>query len=512
MASSSPGNETRKVRASLMSKVCGDDDMFALGSSMAQVVQMASSDDQGTHELAYYVLSDPALTQRILRLSNTAQYRTASGASVTTISRAISLLGFDNVKTTALAMLLVDALSNSAHEQSVRVELQLSLCASLVGREMARHSPYQGAEEGAIGALFKNLGPLLVASHEHERYREINALAASGEHTLGQASQMILGCTYASLSEAVMAEWKIPDVIVRSLSSLAPGTLKAAATRAEWMRQVASFSVDVARLLTRSSDPKASHEARALLTRYGVALNLDADKIAALFDAVQEEMDNLLQSMNMQAPAREKALAEPEAEGLPNVLLLATMGSSEVGLEGCHPSGKPLNAPALLLAGVQDVTQMRASGQSKVHELILTVLETLYRSMGFRFATVCLRDVKAGQYRARLAFGDEHAHKQAGFVFPMASTRDLFHLAMENDADLMISDTTTPKIRDLLPAWHRQLLPDAKSFIVLPLVVGKVQLGLFYADRTSTAPEGVAPDETSLIKALKGQILVALTP
>ncbi|MDB5920103.1 MAG: signal transduction protein, partial [Massilia sp.] len=116
--------ENRRVRAALMNKVCGDEDMFALGTSVARVVQMASSDDQGTHDLAYYVLSDVALTQRILRLSNTATYRTASGTSVTTISRAISLLGFDNVKTTALAMLLVDALSNSAHAQSVRVELE----------------------------------------------------------------------------------------------------------------------------------------------------------------------------------------------------------------------------------------------------------------------------------------------------------------------------------------------------------------------------------------------------
>ena len=83
---------------------------------------------------------------------------------------------------------------------------------------------------------------------------------------------------------------------------------------------------------------------------------------------------------------------------------------------------------------------------------------------------------------------------------------------MENDADLMIADATSTKIRDLLPAWHRALLPDAASFIVLPLVVGKVQLGLFYADRTLPAPEGVAPDETALIKALKGQVLVALAP
>jgi HD-like signal output (HDOD) protein len=512
MASGSPPTpavEPRKVRAALMNKVCGDEDMFALGTSVAQVVQMASSDDQGTHDLAYYVLSDVALTQRILRLSNTAQYRTASGTNVTTISRAISLLGFDNVKTTALAMLLVDALSNSAHEQSVRVELQAALCASLVGREMARHSFYQGAEEASIGALFKNLGPLLVASHEHDRYREINALTVGGAHTLAQASQMILGCTYDTLSEAVMGEWKIPDVIVRSLAPLPAGTLKVAANRGEWMRQVASFGMDVSRLLARSNDPKNSNEARALQTRYGAALNLDASQMAELFETVQNEMTSLLQSMNMEAPPK---LEEPETGGLPNVLLLATMGSDEAAEAGHHPSGKPLNARDLLLAGVQDVTQMRASGKSKVNELVLAVLETLYRSMGFRFATVCLKDMRSGQYRARLAFGDGHADKLAGFAFPVESGRDLFHLAMENDADLMIADAATPKIRDLLPAWHRQLLPDAKSFIVLPLVVGKVQLGLFYADRVHVAPEGVPPDETSLIKALKGQVLVALAP
>ena len=82
---------------------------------------------------------------------------------------------------------------------------------------------------------------------------------------------------------------------------------------------------------------------------------------------------------------------------------------------------------------------------------------------------------------------------------------------MENDADLMIADASSAKIAELLPAWHRALLPDARSFIVLPLVVNKVQLGLFYADRADPAPEGVPPDEASLIKALKGQVLVALT-
>src|SRR5437868_2448255 len=104
-----------------------------------------------------------------------------------------------------------------------------------------------------------------------------------GKHTQGQASQMILGCSYDTLSEAVLAEWKIPEVIVRSLAALPSGVQKVAASRGEWMRQVASFAMEVSRLLARSANPAATHEARALLTRFGSALNLDADQMEDLF-------------------------------------------------------------------------------------------------------------------------------------------------------------------------------------------------------------------------------------
>lgn len=503
-----PAGGARDVRGKLLAKVSGDDEMFALGSSVARVVQMATSDDQGTHDLAYYVLSDVALTQRILRLSNTVTYRTASGLPVTTVSRAISLLGFDTVKTAALAMMLVDALGPSAHANSVRVELEASLCASLVGRELAKKSHYQGAEEAAIAALFKNLGPLLVASHAHDSYREINKLAATGKHTLGQAAQMVLGCSYDALSEAVLGEWQIPDVIVRALATPPSGVLKASTNRGDWMRQVAAFSLDVARLVGRAAEPAETPEAQALVARYGQALGIGRGELEGLFATVRGEMDSLLESMNMSRAAKADDTAQ-DAPGLPSVLQQATLNDGGEQ-EGRHASGKPKNAREQLLAGLQDVTQMRAAGRAKVNDVIFAVLETLYLSMGFRFATVVLKDLRQGQYRARVSFGEEHVARQAGFAFPLESRRELFHLAMENDADLMIADAATPKIRELLPSWHRALLPDAKSFIVLPLVVNKVQVGLFYGDRTQIAPEGVPPDETALIKALKSQVLAAL--
>jgi len=517
--------EERPVRAYLLKKLCSDDEgLFALGVSMARVVQMADSDDQGTQSLAYHVLSDVALTQKILRLANTPQFRQASGAPVTTISHAISLLGFDNVKTTALAMMLVDTMSNSKHARSVRVELEAALCASLVGRELARYSPYQKAEEASIGALFKNLGPLMIASREHERFREINALIESGEHSHGQASQMILGSTYDTLTATVLREWKIPEVIIRSLQPIFGSVLRPPADRAEWVRQVVTFSIEAARALTRMGGVK-SDDVRALYERFGGSLGLEREQITAVLTRARSGMDALLNSMQLDGGVGGKygepgdpyaesekppAAAEAEAGGsLPSVLALASLDSGSK--DGAYPSGKPYDARERLLAGVQELTEMRVEGKARVNELVQAVLETVYRSMGFRFATVCLKDPKSGQFRARIALGDKLAARQEGFVFPLQG-KDLFHLALDNDADLMIADASTAKIQDLLPQWHKDLLPDARSFIVLPLVVQGVQLGLFYADRSQPAPEGVPPDETSLIRALKAQVLAALSP
>jgi len=527
-----PSSDDASVaRDRLLEKIADDSDLPALGGSIARVVQLASSNDEAVRNLARFVLSDVALTQKILRLANSASYR-ASSMPVTTISRAIFLLGFDTVKTSALAILLADGMSGK-RGQSVRAELQHALSASIVGRELARRSHFKDAEEAAVAALFKNMGRLLVAAHDHFLYREIATLIEGGTQTPAQASMKVLGCSFEMLAESVLQEWQIPETIIQALKPLPQGVLKPARTRQEWMQQVAAFSTAAATLIPHMSDPGQDAASRALLTRFGGALSLDQDKLTQLFDTVGRESRALNDHADLLPPATRVAakaetvgtdalqgpdepedgdttLAENAEHGLPAELLLAVAGN-KLQSDERHASGKPVNAGNLLMAGVQDVTEMMASGRCQVNDLIMLALETLYRSMGFRFATVCLKDLKSNQFRARISLGENDSARQAGFVFSAVSARDLFHLAMENDADLMISDATSPKIRELIPSWHRALLPDARSFIVLPLVVHKKPFGLFYADRAQMAPEGVPSDETALIKTLKGQVVAALS-
>ena len=528
--SSQISDEAIAARNRLLASIGEGTDLPALGTSVSRVVQMASSSDEAVRNLASFVLADAGLTQKILRVANTVVYRTYSGAPITTVSKAIFLLGFETVKTNALAMLLVDGMSGN-RAQSVRAELAQSLAASVIGREMAKRSQFKDAEEAAVAALFKNMGRLLVAAHDHTLYSEVAALIESGARTPSQASAQVLGCSFEMLAETVLQEWQIPDTIIKAMGSLPSGALRPAKSRQEWMQQVAAFSTAAAALLPKMGEAGQEAARRALLGRYGAALNLDADGLGELFESVAQEIRVLTTQAGLggasgtdleHAEHVEQEGQESEADdgvedeesaaelGVPSELLMSLIDDRPERASGKHPSGKPLDAREQLMAGVHDVTEMMASGRSKVNDLIMLVLETIYRGMGFRFAAICIKDAKAGAYRARVALGEQAAAKQEGFRLPIDHARDVFHLALENDADLMIADASAAKIRDLIPAWHRALLPDTKSFIVLPLVVQKKPFGFFYADRALPAPEGVPQDEVALIRTLKGQVLAAL--
>ncbi|MBI1772636.1 MAG: HDOD domain-containing protein [Burkholderiales bacterium] len=499
------------ARDLLLKQINEESNLPTLGVSITKVVEITSSSEDPVAKLAHFVLADVALTQKILRLSNTIHYRTSSGAPVTTISRAIFLLGFNSIKTSAMAMLLVDCFKDKSHANSVRRELVQALCASIVGREMAQRGRFQDGEEAAVAALFKNVGKILVASYDHPLYTRIQAMLQTGQTTPQEASSMLLGCSYERFGEMALQEWKIPDTIIQSLLPLPGGELKKVNTRAEWLRQVASFSDALASTIMSSGGTNLSEKAKPLLLKYGKALDFDQAILDEMLVKVETETRQLAKSMDI--AMGDIHIGEADANttnGVPNDLLLKNYEAGEIQSDERHPSGKPKQARDLLLAGVQDVTQMLASDSFKLNDLILLVLETLYSSMGFRFATVCLRDLQTVRYVARLAIGEHYLERQRGFAFSGKPDQNLFHLAMTNNVDLMISDASVPKIQNLLPDWHKQLLPDARSFIILPLVIQKKPLGLFYADRAVNADEGVPPDETALIKTLKSQLLAAM--
>lgn len=509
----SPNSSANTTREQLLEKVRGDKSLPTLGVAINKVVQITSSGEDSVSELAHFILSDVALTQKILRLSNTIAYRTLGGVSVTTISRAIFLLGFDTIKASAMASLLVDGFNDKRQAQSVRKELIQALCASVTAREIAKRSHHPKGEEAAVAALFKNIGRILVASFDHILYEKIQNSTLLDPQNASEICSRLLGTSFERFGESVLQDWKIPDSIIHALQPI-HGDQKKTSQGTEWVKQVANFSEALALVLVQNDGDKPSVGERCLplVKRYGNALELDAEQLELILKSVDKEARQL--AITLEVPLATLRDLPPVSSVIDNdfcnEFMLPAFDAQQLQSVSRHPSGKPSNARDLLLAGVQDATQMLASKQLKLNDLVLLVLETLYGAMGFRFATACLRDLQLAKFTARISVGEKYMERQKEFQFPASGETSIFQLAMNNNVDLMIADALNPKIQAILPAWHKRLLPDTRSFIVLPLVIENKALGLFYADRALPADEGVPPDETALIKTLKGQLISAM--
>lgn len=508
------------IEEGLLSSVRNDPDLPALGASISRIVQLSSSDDESVRKLAYFVLSDVSLTQKILRLSNSVSFRTVSNKAITSISKAIFLLGFNTVKACALAILLVDGMSGKK-ARNVRYELICALAASMVGRELARYSYFEDAEEVTVAALFKNVGRLLLAAYYPDQYQKMMSLIKQGTHTTAQASKEVLHFNLDDFAENILNEWEIPASIIKTLRTQSMSDLKPPRNKTEWMQQAVELSDKAVPLVLSSAESWNKDIENTLLSRFGKALSLDKIKLNKLIIDASKETNALEINAELISPNQKREInmssAKFELQNQQEEDLLKELAfefdekdAEEHCKIQCYPSGKPFNAPELLLTGVQDVTEVMASGKYKLSDLITLVLETFYNSLGFRFITLCLRDLEKSQYRARSSLGSNYLSKQKAFAFTISTSTDLFHLAMKKNVDLIISDASVTKVRNLLPKWHVDLLPDARSFIVLPLVVNEKRIGLFYADRQQEAPEGVSSEEMRLIKTLKAQVLTAL--
>ena len=86
-----------------------DQELPIFGRTAEQIRALTDSDKAAVSQLADAILCDPGMTAKLLRIANSVIFNT-SGPQITTVSRAVVMLGFDMVRQVALSVAFVDAL------------------------------------------------------------------------------------------------------------------------------------------------------------------------------------------------------------------------------------------------------------------------------------------------------------------------------------------------------------------------------------------------------------------
>jgi HD-like signal output (HDOD) protein len=495
-------------------------DFPALSSTMAAVNRSATSETERVTQLSNSILKDFALTNKMLKLVNSASY-SQYGGSISTVSRAVVIMGFDNVRNIAVTLMLFEHLQNKAQAASLRDEILATYFSGLLARELAHKAGIRHVEEAFICSMFHKLGRLLTAFYFHEEYLEIQKRCQSADVDEEQTAAQVLGISFEELGIGVTQAWHFPERLSGTLRRVTDERTPKPQTEEQRLRILSELTSATTDCM-RETDPGLRRKRlAALAAQFGEALGVsvetltDATKSAAQTLSVDTGMLNfkpaqsgLYGVLRLWGRPPGSPGASPQAtDALDDMIAETTLVQPAPASSG-GPAAS-LDSQAILTAGIQEITNTLV-GSYQLNDLLRIILETMYRGMGFTRVLLCVRDPAQNCLRGRFGFGpDIDQVIKRGFNVSLAPTRDAFYACISQGADIFIEDVNGDKIRDHIPQWYRKLVP-ARSLVLFPVMILKKPVALFYADCDAGHQIQLGPAELNLLKTLRNQAVLAI--
>lgn len=501
-------------------------DFPALSDSVGRIQRVANSENESIASLSGEILKDVALTNKLLRLVNTAHYSQAGGGSISTVSRAVALIGFAGIRNMALSLVLLEHMHDKAHANLLKEEFLRSLMAGSLASEL--RATARDGEEAFIGAMFQNLGRLLTEFYFPEEARAVRNLrspdgSGRGIETEAAASFRILGLSFEDLGLGVAKAWGLPEGLQRCMRrppaevpSQVPGK---AADQLRWAAFVANEVTDV---ILQAEPAQTSQAIARVADRYARVLGVSSRDMQAAAVLAQQRVAELAGAMGLQvqpgSPMR-RLLAPPgngtgaaaPADSLTAHELHATRPADEPAGADATREAPAADAAAMLAAGIQDITNTMVE-DFKLNEVLRMILETMLRALGFQRIVFCLRDPRTETLTGRFGLGQGVEGVTPHFrvaLRPSAGTPpDLFTAVCLKGADTLISDATVGTIAGRLPAWYTRSV-NAPAFLLLPLLMKGAPFALIYADKSVPGGIELGEKELSLLRTLRNQAVMA---
>jgi hypothetical protein len=329
--------------------------------------------------------------------------------------------------------------------------------------------------------------------------------------------------TFDALGRAVANEWHLPTEIIDSMRPLPPGPQPAVRDPRDRLTQLIALSNELTEALVGASSEVREGTLDALKKRFGRSLPLnDAVVLQAVETALSDvrayarstghdllkgtpaahAVGDWLRASRAAAAAPDRpsgpAPPEPPSSAETPSLALAPAGGREPG-DGESPY-------ATILAGIQDITQAILE-DCALNDILVMVLETAYRGLGFSRVVLFIREPKHGCMVARFGLGPELDQLLPRLHFCPAGAQDPFAVAVREQRDLVHEVLGRAAVEEL-PEWYRGASPAA-TFALLPLVVNRVCLGLVYADRDAPG-RTITPTEMGYLHTLRNQAVLAV--
>ncbi|HVK93433.1 MAG TPA: HDOD domain-containing protein [Noviherbaspirillum sp.] len=450
-----------QVMTLLWSRVRQRGDLPGFSKVVSSIIGAMRGDDDSEFNMTKTVLQDPTLTQKVLRLANSAMY-SVFGQNINTISKAVVVLGTDAIGHLALGLKLVDGLSAvSSETASTRAEMEKAVLAGHIARQVASSTSARDAEEAVVCSMLHSLGRMMAAFYLPDLWSRVQARCTEAGIDENQAAREILGLGFDDIGRNAAQHWGLPSGLVDTLRDVPPKPVGEPLDHKDWLATISTLSSHCA--IALCADNAGSGEKIASLAgSYAEMLGLEPEQVVAAVDTAQR------------TAVEEDAPLVRQREGVGTLAVAALI------------NGKPADAAGRLKRGVAD---MQGPWQSaNTAQLMSMALEIVYQGLGFSRAVVFLLDKEKAQYTAHMCFGDDVQELLPRLVFDDAYQPDVFHASLANDKMIFVENAHDPAFIAKVPRWWKEALPTVRSFMVLPLTANRRPLGFIYGDWDMSKP------------------------
>ncbi len=442
-----------------------------------------------TSDLAKIILKDFSLTNKLLRVVNSAIYGNLAG-KITTISKAMMMLGFEKVRMLSATLMIFEHLENKSQAAELKEVAMESFINGVIAMNLAESMKFGRAEEAFVCAMLHNLGKMLVICYFPEEYGAIKEQISHGidENT---ASRKILGVSFNEMGIAVSRSWNFPDMIVRSMERPPPGAVDTPKTEYETMCSIINYASDLCAAVTSSQEDAWEKTMSEISMRYKKSIPLSVTQIEPLLDSAAVKIDDFSEIVKIDKKSstflnklseHHKSVVQETSDKIPENQPPRKSAASK-------PTPPALKSPAVIAQekkmiitnGINEIADVM-KGAYSLGDVMYMILETMYRGFELNRVIFCLRDVEGKKIVGRFGLGEKSEEMVKLFQIQIGKTSDIFNIAISQGRGIIIADATAPNIVQNLPQWYRESVA-APAFLIYPLLIKGNCIGLFYADR-----------------------------
>jgi HD-like signal output (HDOD) protein len=434
--------------------------------------------------LADSILKDYALTAKLLRVVNSAYYERL-GKRVNNVSRAVVVLGFEKVRSMALAIALNRNPGKKVQSQEAS---ELSIQALVSGEIARRLAPSLGIadpEEAQVCAMFQNVGQQLLVHYLPEDHKKAQELMAAHGVSLEVAAGQVLGVPLRALGIGMAQRWRLSE---RVAENMVPAEVKGKpANEAERIRVLSTFANDLSDTVARTNPVVLEGALAGLMERYKPALPMHPARVPELLGAVQKSFNDRYASLLNLDPAASKFCQHAST------------------VTGLAPDGSPLEPKVddpRAAAAKTETAEERASrldrrldeieavlkGPHQPREVVRRILEVFGTELGFRRAVVLVPGAERGTLEAQSAWGEDAKMLEAELVVPFgaSASSDVFASAYHGAKEEIVADAFDPKATSRIPRLYYEMIGSA-AFALYPCGVKGPGYKLLFADTDTPA-------------------------